>query len=113
MAETWSIDTGVVIGKNGSHVFTVAITDSGNSDAAVTPDSASWSLYDESDTLINSRTDVALTPSTSMTIPTVAADNAVAGQRKILVKAVVDLASQDDAPERFLILYYVAASPEA
>lgn len=113
MAETWSIDTGVVIGKNGSHVFTVAITDSGNSDAAVTPDSATWSLYDKDGNIINSREDVVLTPAESMAIATVTADNATEGVRRVLIKAVVDLASQANAPLRFLILYYVASSPEA
>ena len=113
MAETWSIDTGVVIGKNGSHVFTVAITDSGNSDAAVTPDSATWTLYDVDGTIINSRENVVLTPATSMAIATVTADNATEGVRRILIKAVADLASQANAPVRFLILYHVASSPEA
>ena len=112
MAETWVVDTGVVIGENGSHAFTVAITDSGNSDAAVTPDSATWSLYDKDGAIINTRTDVALTPAESMAIVTLTADNATDGQRRILVKAVVDLASQANAPVRFLILYHVTSSPE-
>lgn len=112
MSATFVVQTGVLVGKNGSHPFVVAITDSGNSDAAVTPDSASWSLYDADGEIVNSREDVALTPGESMTIPVSGDDHATAGDRKILVKMVADLAEQANAPLRFMLLYKVGETPE-
>lgn len=50
-------------------VFGVTVSFKDTNGSAVTPDSASWSLYSKTDQIVNSRTDVSIAaPSTSNTI---------------------------------------------
>ncbi len=110
-----TIDSGIEVAeKDGSTPFTIAITDSGDSDAAVTPDSATWSLYDAAGALVGSA-DRAITPAESMTIVPSATDNTISNdlrERAILLKAVVDLVVGNNLPLRRLITYRIADTPE-
>lgn len=112
---TATIDSGIEVAeKDGSTPFTIAITDSGNGDVSVTPDSATWSLYDAAGVLVGAA-DRAITPSASMTIVPSSTDNTISGglqERAILLKAVVDLVIGNNLPLRRLISYRIAATPE-
>ncbi len=110
-----TIESGIeVANKDGSKPFTFAITDAGNSDAAVTPDSATWSLYDAAGVLVGTA-DRAITPAESMTIVPTSSDNTISNnlrERAILLKAVIDLAVGNNKDYRRLITYHIAETPE-
>lgn len=64
---TQFIKASQLVPEEGSAIFTVAFTD--EDDAAVTPNSGlTWTLTNASGTVINSRSAVALTPASSVTI---------------------------------------------
>lgn len=56
----------VTINEGTTAAFDVSFTD--EDDAAVTPNSITWSLYNDQGTVINSREDVSVTPDSTVTI---------------------------------------------
>jgi hypothetical protein len=58
--------------EGSSYPVSVSMTDSAGS--AMTPSSCTWSLYNQSGAVVNSRLNVTMTPSTAMTIVLLAAD---------------------------------------
>lgn len=68
--------------EGASYVLTVAFTD--DTGAAVTPASASWSLYDEAEAIVNSRSAVAISPlSPSVTVVLAPGDTALTGYQGV------------------------------
>jgi len=73
-------------------IITVSFADENGK--AVTPTSVTWSLTDTSESIINSRDDVSITPATSVDIVlsgddlTLSATEKIAGKRWLIVKAI-------------------------
>lgn len=86
--------------EGSAYIMLVSLTDE-NGDAMV-PVSAEWSLRDNDESIVNSRSSVALTPATSMTIVLGAADLVYEKNsstfRTVTVEATYDGAYGNDLP---------------
>jgi hypothetical protein len=98
------------VAEKSTHTWTVTFTD--EDDAAVTPDSITWTLTDEDGAVINSRSAVAVSsPAASNDITLSGDDLAISDEnkleRRLTIEAVIDLAAGNDKPVKGELTFYL------
>ena len=108
------INTELEVIEGAGLPLALEITDDGNADASVTPDSISWSLYDNNNVIVNARTNIVITPAATMYIVPTGDDNVITGgldERRVLIKAVADLEAGNNLVQHWMLIYKIVDAP--